>query len=134
VNCHINLLWHLILEQYQGLQMTNYALISLASKLSFPQCSWGFDVTHFNAIMMGYESFMVEVGLYGNTISYNYKKHSMLATSNTWLKNIWGLASYFNVWLNFKGNYHLKPVRWGNISFMSEYLQIGDFSQTELIF
>jgi hypothetical protein len=35
VNCYIDLPWRLILEQYQGLEMANYALVSLASKLSF---------------------------------------------------------------------------------------------------
>jgi hypothetical protein len=31
VNCHIDLPWRLIPEQYQGLGMANYALVSLAS-------------------------------------------------------------------------------------------------------
>ncbi len=35
VNCHIDLLWRLIPERYQGLGMANYALVSLALKLSF---------------------------------------------------------------------------------------------------
>jgi hypothetical protein len=42
VNFDIDLPRHLIPEQYQGLGMENYALMSLASKLSFLQCSWGF--------------------------------------------------------------------------------------------
>jgi hypothetical protein len=88
VNCHIDLPWHIIPEQYQGLGMTNYALVSLSLKLSFLQCNQGFDIAHLKAMMMGYESFMIEVDLYGNTIDYNYKSHSMLATDNTWFKNV----------------------------------------------
>jgi hypothetical protein len=69
INCHIDLPWHLIPERYQGLGMENYALVSLASKLSFLQCYWGFATTHSTAMMMGYKSVMVKVGLYGNTMS-----------------------------------------------------------------
>jgi hypothetical protein len=74
----------LILEKYQGLGMANYALVSLASKLSFLQCNWGFDIVHSKTIMIGYELFMVGICFYGNTMSYEYKTHSMLATNNTW--------------------------------------------------
>ena len=128
VNCHIDLPWRLILERYQGLGMANYALISLASKLSFLQCNWGFDTVHSKTIMIGYESFMVEVSLYGNTMSYKYKIHLMLAMNNTWYKNAWELSHYFNIWLNFNGDLHLKPVRKGDKSLMSEFLQCGEFS------
>jgi hypothetical protein len=113
--------------------MTNYALVSLSSKLSFLQCSWGFDVAHLKAIMMGYESFMIEVGLYGNTMDYNYKSYSMLATDNTWFKNLWELVSYFNVSLNFDLDYQLKPIRWGNSSLMSKFLHYKEFGIAEVI-
>jgi hypothetical protein len=63
--------------------MANYALVSLALKLSFLQCIWEFAAAHSTAMMMGYKSFMVKVGLNGNSVSYNYKRSSMLATSNT---------------------------------------------------
>jgi hypothetical protein len=94
-----------------GIRNANYALISLASKLSFLQCNWGFDVVHSKTIMIGYESFMVEVGLYGNTMSYEYKKHSMLSTKNTWYKNVWELCHYYNIWLNFIEDLHLKSIK-----------------------
>jgi hypothetical protein len=66
-----------------------------------------FDV--LNAKMKEYKSFMVKAGLYGNTMSYHYRRHLMLATSNTWFKNMLELTSYFNFWLNFNGDFHLKP-------------------------
>ncbi len=133
VNCHINLPWQLIPERYQGLGMPNYALVSLASKLSFLQCNWGFDVVHSKTIMIEYESFMVEVGLYGNTMSYKYKKHSMLLTKNTWYKNVWELCHYYNIWLNFIGDLHLKPVRKGDKSLMSEFMQFGEFTCADFV-
>jgi hypothetical protein len=119
VNCHIDLPWRTIPEQYQGLGMANYTLVSLSSKLSFIQINWGFDVAHLKAMMMGYESFMIEVGLYGNTMDYNFKRYSMLATNNTWFKNVWELVLYFNVSLNFNEDFQLKPIRRGN-----RYVQI----------
>jgi len=36
--------------------------------------------------MMGYESFMIEVGLYGNTMDYDFKAYSASATNGTWYK------------------------------------------------
>jgi hypothetical protein len=104
----------MITEQYQGLGMANYTLVSLLSKLSFIQSNWGFDVVHSKAMMMGYESFMIEVGLYGNTMDYDFKRYSMLATNNTWFKNVWELVSYFNVSLNFNEDFQLKPIRRGD--------------------
>jgi hypothetical protein len=62
--------------------MANYTLVSLSLKISFIQINWGFDVAHSKAMMMGYESFMIEVGLYGNTMDYDFKRCSMLATNN----------------------------------------------------
>jgi hypothetical protein len=73
--------------------------------------------------MMGYESFMVEVGLYGNTMGYEYKTHSILATGNIWFKNVWELVSYFNVCLYFSAVFQLKPIRWGDTSLMSEFIE-----------
>jgi hypothetical protein len=75
VNQHINLLWQLIPKRYQGLGLPNYALISLASKLSLIQRGWGFDEVNARAIMIGYESFIMEVGLYRNTMDHDYKTH-----------------------------------------------------------
>jgi hypothetical protein len=113
--------------------MTNYALVSLSLKLSFLQYNWGFDVAHSKAMMTGYESFMIEVGLYGNTMDYNYKSHSMLAMDNTWFKNVWELVSYFNVSLNFDLDYQLKPIRRGDSSLMSKFLGYKEFGIAEVI-
>ncbi len=66
-------------------------------------------------------------------MDYDYKNHSMLATSNTWFKNIWELVSYFNIWLHFNTAFHLKAVQQGGISLMSEFMRTGDFSWPDLI-
>jgi hypothetical protein len=73
VNCHIELPWRVIPEWYQGLGLTNFALVLLSSKLSFIQRTWGLNNVDSRSLMMGYESFMVEIGLYGNTMVYDYK-------------------------------------------------------------
>jgi hypothetical protein len=126
VNRHIDPPWRLLQEQYQGLGMTNYALVSLISKLSFLQSNWGFKASHSNPLMMAYKSFMIEVGLYGNTMDYDYKTHSMLATSNTWIKHIRYFVWYFNIRLDVNAAFQLKVVRWGDISLMSEFMRSGD--------
>jgi hypothetical protein len=64
--------------------------------------------------MMGYESFMVKVGLYGNTMDYDYNAYSILATNNTWFKNVWELVHYFEKPLVFNSEYHLQPTRQGD--------------------
>ena len=113
--------------------MANYALVSLASKLAFLQCNWRFDSVHSKSMMMAYESLMIEVGLYGNTMSHDYKKHSMLVTNNTWFKNVWELTSYFKVRLNFDDEFHLKAVRRGDKSLMAEFMRVGKFTQSDLV-
>jgi hypothetical protein len=60
--------------------------------------------------MMGYESFMVEIGLYGNNMDHDYKAYSILATNYTWYKNVWELVHYFNIRLAFQREYRLGPV------------------------
>jgi hypothetical protein len=133
MNCHIELPWRMIPEQYQGLGMPNFALIyPLASKLSYLQCNWGFGAPHSNALMIGYESFIIEVGLCGDTMGYEYKTHSFLAMDNTWVKNVCELVSYFNMRLHFNEDYQLKPIQQGNSSLMSEFIRFGDLSSTDL--
>ncbi len=45
--------------------------------------------------MIGYESFIIGVGLYGNTMGYEYKTHSILAMDNTWFKKCVGIGFLF---------------------------------------
>jgi hypothetical protein len=123
----------MIPEQYQGLGTPNFALISLAWKLSYLQYNWGLSAPHSNALMIGYESFIIEVGLYGDNMGYEYKSHSFLVTDNTWFKNVWKLVSYFNICLHFNEDYQLKPIQQGNASLISELILFGDLSSTDLV-
>jgi hypothetical protein len=104
--------------------MANFALVSFSSKLTF-FTTWGFANVGSRALMMGYESFMVEVGLYGNTMDHDYKAYSTLVTNNTWYKNVWELIHYFNIRLVFQSKYRLGPVQRGDKALMSEFIRVG---------
>jgi hypothetical protein len=75
--------------------------------------------------MMGYESFMVEVGLYRNTMDHDYEAYSTLVTNNTWYKNVWELVHYFNIRLMFQSEYRLGPVQQGDKALMCEFNRVG---------
>jgi hypothetical protein len=76
---------------------------------------------------------MIEVGLYGNTMDYDYKTNSMLAMSGSWFKNIWELVWFFNVWMHVSAAFQLRAVCKGDISLMSEFMRTGNLSQPDLI-
>ncbi len=57
----------------------------------------------------------------------------MLATSGFLFKNIWELVWYFNVWMHDSATFQLRAVRRGDISFQSEFMCTGNFSQPNLI-
>ncbi len=67
------------------------------------------------------------------TMDYDYKTHSMLATSGSWFKSIWELVWYFNVWMHVSTAFQLRAVCQGDISMMSEFMHTGNFSQPDLI-
>jgi hypothetical protein len=104
---------------------TDLGVKLLTSKLSFLQRTWGFNDVDSRSLMMGYESFMVEVGLYGNTMDHNYKIYSTLETNGTWYKNVWELVCFFKIRLAFQSKYRLGPVRRGDKSLMSEFVRVG---------
>ncbi len=43
--------------------------------------TWGFTDVVSRSLMMGYESFMIEIGLYGNTMDYDY---GIFSIGNEW--------------------------------------------------
>jgi hypothetical protein len=71
-------------------------------------------------MLMGYESFLVDIGMYGNSLGCSYNWYSVLATDNTWFKNVWELLNYFNVKATFGEDFQPHPI-WE-----------GDFSLTDL--
>jgi hypothetical protein len=70
-------------------------------KINIFTTTWDFANVDSRALKMGYESFMVKVGLYGNTMDHDYNAYSILVTNNTWYKNVWELIHYFNIRLVF---------------------------------
>ena len=113
--------------------MPNFALVSLASKLTFIQQAWGFESVDSKAcLMMGYESFLVEAGLYGCIMDYDYKTYASLATNHTWFKNVWELVSFFNISLAFHPEFRLGPARKGDKALMAEFVRVG-YKQAELL-
>jgi hypothetical protein len=63
---HIELPWRMIPEKYQGIGLPYFSLVSLASKLQFIQCIWDFKDAASISLRMGYESFVMDIGMYGN--------------------------------------------------------------------
>jgi hypothetical protein len=105
-------------ESYQGIGMPNFALHFLASKLQLIQCIWGFNNSASCSMLMGYKSFLMEIGMYGNTLAYDYTWFSGLATNNTWFKNVWELMHDFRVEAAFSNEFQLHPIWVGDALLM----------------
>jgi hypothetical protein len=110
---HIELPWQILPKAYQGIGLPNFALLLLASNLQLIQCIWGFNDAASTALQMGYESFIMDIGMYGNTLSLNYKLFSILVTEGTWFKNVWELLHNFNTTASFGADNQIHPVRVG---------------------
>ena len=76
VQSHIKLPWRTLPEAYQGIGQPNFGLHALAAKLQFIQCNWGFTDAASKGLSMGYESFLMNVGMYSNTLDLDYKSYS----------------------------------------------------------
>ncbi len=85
---HIELPWRTLPESFQGIGLPNLAIHSLTSKLQLLQCTWGFKDATSLSLLMGYESFLMDIGMYGNLFDLDYSQFSLLATSRTWFKNV----------------------------------------------
>jgi hypothetical protein len=103
-------------KSYQGIGLPNFALHSLASKLQLIQCIWGFNDVASHFMLIGYQSFLMEIGMYGNILGYDYPQFSGLATDDTWFKNVWELLHDFGVEATFGDEFQLHPIRVGDRS------------------
>ncbi len=66
VNCKIKREWRSLPEIYQGLALPNFFLVALAEKMAFFLGNWGYlGQAPSDTLAMVYESFVMEVGLYG---------------------------------------------------------------------
>jgi hypothetical protein len=97
VQRHIKLPWRMLPEAYQGIGLPNFALLSLASKLQLILCIWGFNDTASCFLSMGYESLLMDMRMYGNSLGYSNNWYLALATNNTWFKNVWELIHDFDI-------------------------------------
>ena len=77
--------------------------------------------TAINPVRMGYEPFLMDIGMYGNVFSLKYDEYSILATNHTWFKNVWELLQEFKVSAAFDSESQILPVREGDKSLMSEF-------------
>jgi hypothetical protein len=113
-------------EAYQEIGLANFALQSLASKLQLIQCTWDFNDAASCSLLMGYESLLMDIGMYGNSLGYRYNWYLVLETNNTWFKNVWELLHDFDTEATFEEDYQLHPIREG------DYSLIDLFSSHEL--
>ena len=73
-------------EYFQGLGLPNFVVPAFACKAFFLQSHWGFEGATTRMLMSTFESFILEVGLYGNIFVESYDKYGGLATNNTLYK------------------------------------------------
>jgi hypothetical protein len=87
---------------YQGLSVPNFPLVTLAEMVSFLLGNWGFhSQVPSDALAMAYENLLVEVGLYGIPLDWNYEDYGHLSTEATWFHNLWNLTHLLNTTLTF---------------------------------
>ncbi len=60
----------------------------------------------------------MDIKMYGNSLGYSYNWYSVLATNNTWLKNVWELLHGFDIKATFGEDYQLHPIQEKDYSLM----------------
>ncbi len=48
---------------------------------------------HSDALAMAYENFLMEIGLYGSQLEWNFDVYGHMATEATWFQNLWHYTS-----------------------------------------
>ena len=126
VSCKIQREWRLLPEMYQGLALPNFPLIALSEKLLFLLDNWGLrGQAQSDALAMAYENFLVEVGLYGSPLNWNYKDYGHLATKDTWFRNLWELMDDFGASLTMQDADQLLGAREDDRPLMAEFHRVG---------
>ena len=72
-----------------------------------------------------YEAFQIELGLYGDILSYSWKDMGCLATRNTWFENLWQLCEHFGLKVHTQREAWLGPVRDGDVALMLAFWDLG---------
>lgn len=111
VNRNITKEWRMLPEMFQGLGLPNMNLRMLGAKIHFLHCTWGFTGAAADLLTFSFESFMVEVGIYGNIFEHKFREHSLLASEGTWFKHLWQLLDVYNATLTITEPHCIQPVR-----------------------
>ena len=117
--------WRDLPERFHGLGMPNFPVLALAGKTSFLLANWG--AKDALGLMMGhcYESFLMEVGLYGSVFSHSHQELGILATESTWFGNFWELAHQHGIRVELSKDWQIQPVRRGDLSLNELAVQSG---------
>jgi hypothetical protein len=107
VQHHIKLPCCTLPKAYQDIGLPNFELHFLNSKLQLIQCIWGFNDAAYCSMLMGYELFLMDIGMYRNSPGYSYNWYSVLLMDNTWFKNVWELLHDCNVETTFGEDFQL---------------------------
>jgi hypothetical protein len=126
VNWKIKQEWRTLLEMYQGLSLPNFPLMALSEKVSFLFGNWGFHgQAPSDALAMAFQNFLVEVGLYGSPLDWNYKDYGHLATEASWFHNPWNITHLVNASLTFCTEDQVHGAREHNRSLMLKFFCVG---------
>ena len=111
INRHIGFDWRMLSERFGGLGLPNFVVLAFACKIYFLQSNWGFENAVAKIMLHCYESFIVDIGLYGNVFSLEYDKWSHLATEGTWYKNFWEYSSTLGIEFRLHQEFHITGIR-----------------------
>ena len=98
-------------ERFQGLGLPDFVVLALATKIFFLQSHWGFKGATAEIVMSTFETFMLEVGMYGNIFSCDYERFGPLTTDNTWYQNFWQYCHHLDVDFRLDPKFLLGPAR-----------------------
>jgi hypothetical protein len=131
VNCKIKRKWKTLPKKYQGLAMPNVPLVALTEKVSFLLGNWGFTgQAHSNALVMAFDNFPIEMGLYGSPLDWSYKNYGSLFTESTWFHNLWTLVHYFEANITFCKEDTVQGLWENNCSLMTEFICLVTVGKT----
>ena len=133
VNRNITKFWRTLPERFQGLGLPNFAVVAFACKVHFLQCNWGFKDAASVLMSFAFESHIVEVGMYGNPFSWDYKKFHSLATDGSWFKNLWEYGHFLKITLQVNSKYHIQPIRERDRSLMELFVHAGFTAKLQLV-
>ena len=111
--------------RFHGLGLPNFVVVAFAKKVFYVQCHWGAIDAPGYMLQWAYENVVVEVGLYGDPFDWDYECFNSLATEGTWVKNLWQLSQLLGVKIELDEQYHIRPVRVGDCSLISEFSRMG---------